>query len=49
MWILQDEVGGYSLWNMWEGRLSGIMEEFTIGPELKSIEEVVVHTLCNIT
>jgi hypothetical protein len=49
MWILQDTQGVYYLWYMWEGVLTRIMEEYTKGPELKSVEDVVHNILCNLS
>jgi hypothetical protein len=49
LWILQDTYGVYYLWYMWEGHLTRITEEYTQGPELSSVEDVIHNILCNLS
>jgi hypothetical protein len=38
----------YYLWYMWEGHLTRITE-YTQGPELNSVEDVIHNILCNLS
>lgn len=46
---LKDAKGLYYLWNMWEGHLWRVTDNWTKGDGLVSIEAVVDNILCNIS
>jgi hypothetical protein len=48
-WILQDTDGTYYLWDLWTGRLLKVTENWTKGPELEKVEDVVYNILCNLS
>ncbi|KAF2833277.1 hypothetical protein CC86DRAFT_399909 [Ophiobolus disseminans] len=48
-WILRDAQGSCYLWDMWDGHLLKVTDNWTTGPELKDIEDVMKNILANLS
>jgi hypothetical protein len=44
-WILQDAKGMHYLWDVWDGHLLRVTEEWTRGSELEKVEDVIRNIL----
>lgn len=48
IYLLKDTEGTFYVWDMWDGLLLRVAEEWTIDDDLDSVEKVVDNNLCNL-